>query len=157
MPHRMKRTLKPVTFLPHMDIVHRSGSYLERVHIQSSKEASEVLRRVFDSEKIEYKELFYILLLNKANLCIGYSHLATGSNIGVVVHLKEILHLALLTNAQGIIIAHNHPSGSLKVSEADLDLTKKVSEGCRLFDTTLLDHIILTSDGYVSFTDEGLL
>lgn len=155
---RRKRNQKPhaVTFLPQLDVVTRSGSYLERVHIQSSEEAITLLRGVFDSEKIEYKEMFYVLLLNRANLCIGYSHIATGSDVGVVVHMKEILHLALLTNAQGVILAHNHPSGSLKVSDADVILTKKVCEGCRLFDTKLLDHLILTSNGHVSLADEGL-
>lgn len=70
---------------------------------------------------------------------------------------KLIFAAAIKTNACGIILAHNHPSGNLQLSQADIDLTLKMKEGGKLLEIQVLDHVILTSEGYYSFADEGLL
>jgi len=67
------------------------------------------------------------------------------------------MQVAINSNASGIILAHNHPSGNLKASQDDLNITKKVKEAAKLFDINLLDHLIVTTDGYYSLSDEGLM
>jgi DNA repair protein RadC len=103
------------------------------------------------------REEFYILLLNRANRIYGYYLLSQGGTSGTVVDPKLIFSIALKCNAHGIILAHNHPSGNTKPSEADIQITKKVKEGGKLLEIDVLDHIILTSDSYLSFADEGLM
>ena len=71
------------------------------------------------------------------------------------MNVKEIYQLALLSNASAVVVAHNHPSGKLKPSTADKDLTQKLKEAFKLLDITLLDHLILTSEGFSSFSDSG--
>lgn len=143
--------------LSEVDIVYRRSKHIRTVRITTSKDAYELLIQLFDPRKIDYKEMFCVILLNAANICLGYSQIGVGATSGVAVNVREIFHLTLKTNASAVIIAHNHPSGSLKVSEADILLTKKIIQGCCLFDVRLLDHIVLSSDGYCSLADEGLL
>lgn len=116
----------------------------------------EFLRRLYDPRKICLKEFFYVALLNNANQCIGYSQIGVGTDQGVLVNVREIFQLAILSNATGVIISHNHPSGTLKPSKNDIALTQSINEGLKHFDIKLLDHIIITHEGYVSLTDEGL-
>jgi DNA repair protein RadC len=125
--------------------------------IMTSNDVIEVLRAVFDERKINYKEMFYVLLLNRANKCIGVSQIGVGATTGVAVNIKEILQLALKTNASGVIISHNHPSGNLSPSEEDKKLTHKVKKALEYLDISLLDHVILTRSFHTSFADEGLL
>ena len=143
--------------LSEVDIVYRRPNLGQTVVITTARDAYELLIHLFDPRKIDYKEMFYVILLNAANICLGYSQIGVGTTSGVAVNVREIFHLTLLTNASAVVIAHNHPSGSLKISEADILLTKKVIQGCSLFDVLLLDHIVLSSDGYCSLADEGLL
>jgi DNA repair protein RadC len=80
-----------------------------------------------------------------------------GSTSGTTVNLKEIFQLVLKTNAVAIILCHNHPSGNLKPSNADIALTKRIKSLADVVDIAVLDHIILTSEGYYSLSDEGHL
>jgi len=106
--------------------------------------------------KIGFKEMFYVHLLNHANYCLGVSQIGLGSTSGVVVNYKEIFQLAIKTNATGIILSHNHPSGNCKPSDADISITQKLKVASEYMDLKLLDHLILTSEGYLSLADEGL-
>ncbi len=123
--------------------------------VKSSEDSERLLRTFIDAKRIDYKEFFWVLLLTNANQVIGVSEIAVGNTTGVSVNIKEIYQLALLANASAIIVAHNHPSGKLKPSEADKRLTNKLSEASKFLDITLLDHIILTSEGFVSFSDSN--
>lgn len=125
--------------------------------ITKSKDAYDILELVFDRRKINYKEMFYVLLVNRANRCIAVSQIGVGATFGVAVNIKEILQLALKTNASGVILSHNHPSGNLNPSEEDKKLTYKVKSALELMDVNLLDHLILTNSSYTSFADEGIL
>jgi len=98
-----------------------------------------------------------LLCLDRSNRVIGYRKIGQGGVSGCVVDPKIIFSIALACGASSIMIAHNHPSGQLKPSEADVTLTKKIKEAGRMLDITVLDHIIITSDGYMSFADEGQL
>lgn len=124
--------------------------------IHSSADAARFLRLTFDKGQIELQERFVVLYMDRANQIIGYYRHTVGGITGVVADVRLILSVALKSNAVGIILCHNHPSGNTKPSEADIALTKKVKEAATIMDIQLLDHIILTKDGYYSFTDEGL-
>ena len=96
-------------------------------------------------------------LTNRANKVLGIIELSSGGIAGTVTDPKLIFAAALKAGASGFLICHNHPSGNLTPSESDLLLTKKLKEGGRLLEVQLLDHIIITSESYFSFADEGIL
>lgn len=102
-------------------------------------------------------EEFWILLLNRANQVMAKSKVSVGGVSGTVADPKVIFQKGLEILASGIILVHNHPSGNLKPSQADIDLTKKLREGGQLLDMPVLDHVIFGESGYYSFADEGLI
>jgi DNA repair protein RadC len=104
-------------------------------------------------------EEFYVIHLNKANVIIDQQRCAIGGISGVVVDVRIILKQALQLCATGIIAAHNHPSGNLNPSDADVAITKKLKEAAALMDISLLDHVIIsgTANGYYSFADNGII
>jgi len=128
-----------------------------RPQITSSKNAHEVLKESWDENKIELVEQFKVLLTNRANRVLGIVEISTGGIAGCVADPKLIFAAALKAGASGIILSHNHPSGNTKPSQADMDLTKKIREGARFLEIQLLDHIVITSEHYFSFADEGIL
>lgn len=130
---------------------------IERPRIRSSKEAEVVLRTFFNPDTIELREEFYVLLLNQANRVLGGYRVSEGGISGTVADNKLIFASALLSGASSLIVSHNHPSGNTSPSYADEELTKKVKEGCKFLDLSLLDHLILTSNSFFSFADEGKL
>ena len=129
----------------------------ERPKITSPREAVEILRTHWDEGKIELLEQFKLLLTNRANKVLGLFNVSSGGISGVEVYPRLVFVAALKAGASGMILAHNHPSGNLEPSQPDRDLTKKISQGCKLLDIVLLDHVILTAEGYFSFADEGIL
>ena len=116
-----------------------------------------MLFRSWDDEKLEFVEQFKVLLLNRANRVLGVYEVSTGGVSGTVADPKLVFAAAIKSSASAIILAHNHPSGQLKPSDADLKLTQKLKEGGKFLEITVLDHIIVTSEGYYSFADEGVL
>lgn len=127
--------------------------------ITNSFRASEVLRQAYSSTgcNIALKEHFVILLLNTKNECMGYHLLSSGGISGTIADVRLAFSIGVKCLASGMIIAHNHPSGNIKPSQADIALTKKFVEAGKILDCTLLDHIILTETEYFSFGDEGML
>jgi DNA repair protein RadC len=111
----------------------------------------------FYEEKVDVQEVFSIILLNRANSIIGNFTVSIGGISGTVVDARLIFSVALKTLASGIILIHNHPSGNLRPSEQDIQITQKLKEGAKLLDLSILDHLILTTDGYLSFADEGMM
>ncbi len=128
-----------------------------RPKITSSRDAHEVLKRVWNDSVIELCEQFKVLFTNRANKVLGVFEVSTGGMAGTVADPKLIFVAALRAGATGLILSHNHPSGNLTPSHADIELTKKIKEGGRLLEIQLLDHLILTSESYYSFADEGLI
>ncbi len=100
-------------------------------------------------------EEFWILLLNRANKVIGKHLVSKGGVTGTVVDPKVVYKIAIEHMATGIILCHNHPSGNLSPSDADISLTRKLCEGGKLLDIQVLDHLIVAGDKYFSFADEG--
>ena len=134
----------------------KTPSNFEKVKIVSSKDAFNVIKQ-FYFDDIDIFESFFILCLNRNNQTIAYAKISQGGVNGTVVDIKLIAKYAIDCLASGVILAHNHPSGNLKPSNEDLAITKKVKEGLKILDIQVLDHLILTSQGYLSFGDEGIL
>lgn len=105
----------------------------------------------------ERRELFGVLYLNRSNRLNHFEIVSEGGITGTVADPRIILRKALEQDAVSLILCHNHPSGSLKPSRADEELTLKIREASRYFDIKLLDHIIISEEGYYSFADEGLI
>jgi len=131
-------------------------SEVNNTKIKSSKGSADLLRTIW-ADDLDMIERFYVLYLNNANQVQSVSLLSMGGITGTVVDTRILFATALNCLATSIIIAHNHPSGNLKPSQADIQLTRKIKEGGQLLDITLLDHIILSEDSYYSFCDEGML
>ena len=133
-----------------------SQTDLEQVKISNSENAADFIRQ-FYSDDIEIYESFFILLVNRANKVTGYAKISQGGVCGTIIDKKILLKYVVDSLASGVIIAHNHPSGNTSPSDADIRITKDVKELCKLVDSTLMDHVILTSDSFYSFADNGNL
>lgn len=153
--NRKKKSELPI--VQEVEIIYSRPLSLKPIEINSSKIAYETFLLAYDKRKIDYKEMFYVLLLNRKNYCLGIAKVSEGSTVATIVNEREIFQLALKTNATAILVSHNHPSGNTQPSEADNQLTRKLNEACKLLDIQLLDHIIVTSNGYYSYADEGIL
>lgn len=130
--------------------------YFQKAKISSASDAYEYIRR-FYSDDIELYESFFILMLNTANNTVAYAKISQGGISGTVVDTKIIAKYCVDTLCSAVILAHNHPSGNLNPSTQDIKITDKIKKGLELLDVKVLDHIILTSDSYYSFADEGIL
>jgi DNA repair protein RadC len=129
----------------------------ERPVVSTSKEVYTILFNNWDLNRIEFQEQFKILLLNRANRVLGIYEVSAGGMAGTVADPKLVFSTALKCCASSIILSHCHPSGNLKPSQADIDLTRKLKSAGSFLDIAVLDHLILTSEGYYSFADEGMI
>lgn len=128
-----------------------------RVKVTSSSSAYEVIMEDWDLDTISLFEEFKVLLLNRANYTLGVYTVSKGGLSATVVDVRLIMAVALKSAASSMILVHNHPSGNLQPSEADKTITKKIVDAGKLLDIQILDHLIVTREGYYSFTDEGLI
>jgi DNA repair protein RadC len=127
---------------------------IKREKIESSKLAYDYMKPVFMD--LPHEE-FWLLMLNRANVVIKKEFISRGGIAGTVVDAKIIFKIALDNLASSIMLFHNHPSGNLKPSDADIAITKKMKEAGKLLEISVLDHIIMTDDSYFSFNDEGMI
>ena len=132
----------------------RESEVSKKQTITCSRDAFEILQCKLADKQCEE---FWILLLNRANQVIDNLIISEGGFAGTVADPKKIFKLALEHNASGIILCHNHPSGNLKPSDADLQLTRKLKEAGLQLDLPILDHLIIGEDKYLSFADDALL
>lgn len=139
-----------------VELIYKSTSKT-RSKIYSSEDAYKVLLPTYKEGTICYKEYFKVLFLNQANQVLGYTLISEGGITETSVDVRVILQAALLTNSVALVLAHNHPSGSIKPSRQDMEITKQVKDAARLMRITVTDHLILTDAGYYSFADEGQL
>ena len=152
-----KRTKLDIPACHEIHIHYKRPLYDTTKIINSSQDAEAILRDLADINRIDHKEFFWVILLTNANQVIAVSEIGVGTATTVIVNIKELAQLALLSSASGVIIAHNHASGKTEPSHADHKITKRVYKSLKLLDITLLDHIILTTESYTSFSDEGWL
>ncbi|HEY0244512.1 MAG TPA: DNA repair protein RadC [Mucilaginibacter sp.] len=122
--------------------------------ISGSKDAYNIIRRHLMD--LNHEE-FWVLMLNQSGRVIAKELISRGGIAGTVADPKIIFNLALQHSATSIVMAHNHPSGNLKPSQLDIDLTKKIVNAGKMLDMNVLDHLIITNDGFYSFADEGTL
>lgn len=128
-----------------------------RIKVSSSMDGYNVLKKCYDPDTMQLRESAKILLLNRANQILGVYNLSEGGTSSTVVDVKMIVQASALSNASGVILSHNHPSGNPLPSESDKALTRKVKSALQYMDVVLLDHIILTEEEFTSFADEGLM
>ena len=129
----------------------------ERPKVKSSSTAYAIFMEAWDMNKIELVEQFSILLLDRSNSCIGISNVSQGGISACIVDPKVIFATALKARASSLILAHNHPSGNLTPSKADVSITESLIAGGKLLDLSILDHLIVTPTNYYSFADDSAL
>lgn len=146
---------KAISIMAAMELGRRrkGAEIVKRDKISSSKDVYEIMRSVLTD--LPHEE-FWVLLLNRANLVIKKELISRGGVAGTVVDTKIVFKTAIENYASSIIICHNHPSGNLKPSEADIRITKNIKEAGKLMEIQLLDHLILAESGFFSFADEDL-
>ena len=128
-----------------------------RPAITNSNDAYAIFSNLWDMDKIELQEEFKVLLLNRANKVLGIFNASSGGITGTVADPRLILMAAIKSVSTGLILCHNHPGGNLKPSRADEQLTQKIKQACLYLDITVLDHLVISNEGYYSFADEGIL
>lgn len=155
-PHNSKQALLQIA---EVDIIYRSKvKPNDRPKVLTSNHAFECFWEIYDHDKIEYREAFYLMLINRQNRVLGICKISEGGITGTVVDIRNVFQAALKTNATSIILCHNHPSGNLQPSDADRALTRKIKNAGEIMDIKLIDHLIVSSDSmYYSFADEGTL
>ena len=121
----------------------------------SSQEAYNILLPTFREGTIEYREYAKVLYLNQQCELVAYNTVSEGGISETPVDVRMIMQGALLTNATQIIFAHNHPSGNLKPSIQDDQLTERLRKACEIMRINLVDHLIVTTNGYYSYKDMG--
>lgn len=132
----------------------RAGEALEKKKISSSNCVFEMMQPIIG--ELAHEE-FWIVFLNNANKVIKTSQLSRGGITGTLVDVRLVFKDALQMGAVGIILIHNHPSGVMKPSQSDIDLTKKLKRAGESLDIKVLDHLIITEKAYFSFADENMM
>jgi DNA repair protein RadC len=147
---------KAITIVAALEIGRRRQAMAsrEKTVITSSSDVAIYLQTLLKDHR---HEVFAVLFLNRANKINHFQIISAGGITGTVADPRVILKKALEEDAVSLILCHNHPSGSLKPSRADEELTQKIKEAAKYFDIKVLDHLIVSEDGYFSFADEGLL
>jgi DNA repair protein RadC len=156
---KMETNIKlPPEHFAEIELVYKSHvNVANRPVILTSSDTYEIAKLCWDMNTIELVEHFKVLLLNCGNQVLGVYHLSIGTTTATLVDIRLLFTTAIKANAVSIILLHNHPSGNLLPSNADKNMTYKVVEAAKLLDVRVLDHLIITAEGYFSFADEGLL
>lgn len=146
---------KAISIIAAMDLGRRrrSEEVVELTKITSSKAVFQVMHPIIG--ELPHEE-FWVLFLNNSNKILFKTQLSKGGMTGTVVDTRIVFKIALEQNATAIILTHNHPSGKLQASDADIQITKKIKNAGQQLDIPVLDHIIITERGYYSFADEGI-
>ena len=147
---------KAITIAAALELGRRrqAAATLEKPVVQTSKDIAQYLKAVL--KDFTY-EVFAVLFLNRANKINHFEIISRGGITATVADPRIILKKALEEDATSIVLSHNHPSGSLKPSKADKELTKKIIEAAKYLDINVIDHIIVSEEGYYSFADDGIL
>ncbi len=149
-------TAKALSIVAALELGRRRESHAIRRkrQISGSRDAYEFLSPLLSD--LAHEE-FIALLLNRRNKVLFTDQISVGGVSGTLVDMKKLFLNAVEQQASAMIIAHNHPSGNLRPSEADRQLTRKVKKASELLDINLIDHLIISEEGYFSFADEGLM
>jgi DNA repair protein RadC len=146
---------KAITIAAALELgIRRNMADKKKEIILSSKDLAAYLQAQFQYKK---HEVFAVVFLNRANKINHFEIVSEGGITGTVADPRIILRKALEHDAISIVLCHNHPSGSLKPSRQDEEITQKIKEASKYFDIRVMDHIIVSEEGYYSFADEGIL
>lgn len=147
---------KAISILTALEIGRRRNAqlHLERPKITCSQDAYQLLQLQMADLPIEE---FWVMYLNQGNAVLKLEQISRGGISQTLVDVRIVFKKGIEQMATAMILAHNHPSGSLKPSESDLSLTRKLQEAAKVLDINILDHLIVTQTSYFSFADEGLL
>jgi DNA repair protein RadC len=138
-----------ITYKNHTDL-------MQRPQLTSDTDAVNLIRQVEEmKQNIDYKELFYAIYLNQASRVLSIGKISEGTTTSCPVDIRHILQSAILQNATGLIICHNHPSGDTYPSKHDIHLTSSVKDAAKIFGIALLDSLIISSFNYYSFFESG--
>ena len=144
---------------PEIEIYYKTSlKAAERPKIQSASDVFRIMSEIGEmSRNMEYKELFYSLYLNTASELLAVHKISEGTTKNALVDIKFIMQGAIMTNAAAVIVCHNHPSGSTSPSSEDKKITERIRNAAALFDVHLTDSVILATDKYFSFVEEGII
>ncbi|MEV4887609.1 DNA repair protein RadC [Chitinophaga ginsengisegetis] len=147
---------KAVTILAAMELARRrqAGTIHKKTVINNGSDAAMFFKPMLADQPFE---TFHVLFLSHANKVLHYRHLSTGGITSTVVDPRIIFREALDTGATKLLLCHNHPSGSLRPSQADLRITTRIKDMGMLFDIQVMDHIIVSETGYYSLAEEGMI
>jgi len=147
---------KAITIVAALELGRRrkEGEVFNKNKITGSKDAADFFQPLLGD--LNHEE-FWIMLLDRGNKILDTFMISQGGISGTVIDVRIILKTALEKLASSIILCHNHPSGTMQASDADLKITRKISEAAKLMDISVLDHIIIGQNRYLSFADEGIL
>ena len=138
---------------PEITLKYKKGD-ARKFKVTCSRDGANVMREIMNEDTLELQEEFVVIFLNNSNNSIGWMRLSVGGMTGTLVDIRLLFAAALKCGCVGMILGHNHPSGTLKPSEADKTLTKKVQAAGKFLDIKILDHLIITEQSYYSFSDE---
>ena len=127
----------------------------DRIRIESSMDVYKACTQFWPS--FDHVEYFYVLYLNRSNHLLGVHLLSKGGFTGTVIDVRVVYQVALKACACSLILAHNHPSGNLTPSDADQQITRKIKDAGKILEIQVLDHLIVTSESFYSFADNGML
>ena len=136
--------------------LHESKTKFETYKINTQYDAYRFIKANLDDTQ-HYQETFKILFLNRANEVIGFTNLASGTLTACPIDIRMILKYCVESLATGIILSHNHPSGNLEPSQADICVTERIRDVLEKMDVTVCDHIITTKNGFISMTAKGFI
>lgn len=153
----MKTTekMKDLYCVAEVKMSYRRDTGIVQKEVRTSKDVYDMAMSIYDKDMLDYCEQCYVLLFNQAGKVNGYRKVAEGGMTSASVDIRQIMQAALLTNSCAMAMIHNHPSGNLVPSRQDDNLTRVLHQGCQFFDMTLIDHVIVTSEGYYSYADHG--
>lgn len=134
--------------------IKKEEELIETIQIKSSKDIAGFLKNKLQDEPTEN---FMVVYLNQNGKILYHQVHTYGGMTSTVVDVRPIMRTALEQRAVSMILCHNHPSGNLKPSQQDKNITNKIKQAAKLFDVNVLDHVIVSNEGYYSFADEGLL
>lgn len=142
--------------IPQVTLRYHRSAVLE-FEIRDSQAASKAIRHAFSPDTIDYCESFVAVYIDGSGRPIGWHLISSGGMTYVAVDIRVVMSAALVAGATRMIVAHNHPSGTLKPSDDDKRMTEKIKAACELLDIQLLDHLIITRESYFSFADNDII